>query len=31
MPKGLEAKKKFCVGGTSENFEKKWDTKLREM
>ena len=31
MPKGLEAKKSFCVGGTSESFEKKWDMNLREM
>ena len=31
MPKGLEAKKRFYVGGASENFEKKWDTNLQEM
>ena len=32
MPKGLEAKKRFCVGGeTSENLEKKWNTNLSEM
>ena len=31
MPKGLEAKKRFCVGQTSENFKKKWDTNMREM
>ena len=31
MPIGLEAKKKFCVGRTSKNFEEKWDTNLREM
>ena len=31
MSKGLEAKKRFCVRGTSENFEKKWDTNLGEM
>ena len=31
MPKGLEAKKRYCVGGTSENFEQKWDANLREM
>ena len=30
MPKGLEAMKKFFVGGTFENFEKKWDTNLCE-
>ena len=32
MPKGLEAKKRFCVGGTSVNFEEMgykfaWDGK----
>ena len=31
MPKGLEAKKKYCVGGTSEDFEKKWDGNLWDM
>ena len=31
MPKGLVAKKIFCVGGTSENFEKKWDANLRDL
>ena len=31
MPKGLEAKKKYCVGGTSKDFEKKWDGNLRDM
>ena len=31
MPKGLEAKKRYCVGGTSENFEQKWDANLPEM
>ena len=31
MPKGLEANKSFCVGGTSENFEKKWDANLRDL
>ena len=31
MPKGLEAKKRYCVDGTSENFEKKWDATLREI
>ena len=31
MPKGLAAKKWYCVGGTSENFEKKWDANLQEM
>ena len=30
-PKGLEAKKRFCVRGRSENFKKKWNTNLREM
>ena len=25
MPKALEAKKRFCMGATSENFEKKWN------
>ena len=31
ISKGLEAKTRYCVGGTSENFEKKWDTSLREI
>ena len=31
ISKGLEVKKSFCLGGTSENFEKKWDANLREM
>ena len=32
MPKGLEAKKKCCVGGvTSKDFKKKWDGNLRYM
>ena len=31
MPRGLEAKKRHCVSGTSENFEKKWDANLRKM
>ena len=31
MPKGLEAKKNFCVGETSYNFEKKWETNLHEI
>ena len=32
MPKGLEAKKKYCVGGvTSKDFKKKWDGNLRDM
>ena len=31
MPKGLETKKRYCVGGTSENFEQKWDANLQEM
>ena len=31
MPKGLKAKKKFCVGETSEKFEKKLqNTKYQE-
>ena len=28
MPKGLVARKKFCVGGTSKEFQKKWDCSL---
>ena len=31
ITKGLEAKKRFCVGVTSENVEKKWDLSLPEM
>ena len=31
MLKGLEAKKKYCVGETSKDFEKKWDGNLRDM
>ena len=31
MPKGLEAKKKHCVVGTSKVFEKKWNGNLRDM
>ena len=25
MPKGLVARKKFCVGRTSKEFQNKWD------
>ena len=28
MPKGLEVKKKYCVGGTSKDFEKIWNGNL---
>ena len=31
MLKVLEAKLKFCVGETSEDFESRYDTNLREM
>ena len=32
LPKGLEAKKNYCVGGvTSKDFKKKWDGNLRDM
>ena len=32
MSKGLEAKKKYCVGGvTSKDFKKKWDGNLWDM
>ena len=31
MSKDLEAKKNYCVGGTSKDFEKKWDGNFREM
>ena len=31
MPKGLEAKKKYCMGGTSKDFEKKWDGNLGDI
>ena len=32
MPKDLEAKKKYCVGGvTSKDFKKNWDVNLRDM
>ena len=31
MPKGLEEKEKYCVGGTSKDFERKWDRNLRDM
>ena len=30
MPKGLVAKKRFCVGGTSKDFQKKWYYNLKE-
>ena len=30
MPKGLVARKRFCVGGTSKDFQKKWDYNLKE-
>ena len=30
MPKGLVARKKSCVGGTSKEFQKKWDCNLKE-
>ena len=30
MPKGLVARKTFCVGGTSKKFQKKWDCNLKE-
>ena len=30
MPKGLVARKIFCVGGTSNEFQKKWDCNLKE-
>ena len=30
--KGLEVKKKYCVGGvTSKDFKRKWDGNLRDM
>lgn len=31
MLKCLEAWRKYCVGGTSKDFENKWDKNLREM
>ena len=32
LPKGLEAKKNYCVGGvTSKDFKKKWDGNLQDM
>ena len=31
MPKGLEAKGKYCVGGTSTDFVKKWDRIFQEI
>ena len=30
MPKGLVARKKFCAGGTSKEFQKEWDCNLKE-
>ena len=30
MSKGLVARKKICVGETSEEFQKKWDCSLKE-
>ena len=30
MPKGLVVRKRFCVGGTSKDFQKKWDYNLKE-
>ena len=30
MPKGLVARKTFCVGGTSKEFQNKWDCRLKE-
>ena len=30
MPKSLVGGKKFCVGGTSKEFQKKWDCNLKE-
>ena len=30
MPKGLVARKIFCVGGNSKKFQKKWDCNLKE-
>ena len=30
MPKGLVARKRFCVGGASKDFQKKWDYNLKE-
>ena len=31
MPKGFKAKKKCCVGGTSKDFEEKWDANLQDI
>ena len=31
MPKGSDAKKKYFVGETSKDFEKKWDGNLRDI
>ena len=31
MPKGFKAKKKCCVGGTSKDFEEKWDENLQDI
>ena len=30
MPKGLVARKRFCVGGNSKEFQKKGDCNLKE-
>ena len=30
MPKGLVARKRFCVGGTSKEFQKKWDCNSKQ-
>ena len=30
MPKGLVARKKFCVGENSKEFQKKWNCNLKE-
>ena len=31
MPKTLVARKRFCVGGASKEFQKKWDCNLKEI
>ena len=31
MPKDLVGRKRFCVGRTSNEFQKKWDRNLKEM
>ena len=30
MPKDLVARKRFCVGGTLKDFQKRWDYNLEE-